>query len=192
MFSKLVPLLLAALLALPIAVSADDLTRMVQEDLVTLGYDPGNTTGEAVTKTVVAVSKFQAEHDLDVTGEITPQLAGVIKASIKERNQPVQAAATAQVAPEQRSDGDLYAAQQACLRMKYETQQASAKKKRGFGSLMRAVSRTAAQIGGRGISQTIARTSADIYGANATAADIQSAAKDLGLSEDDIEECRIR
>ena len=186
MRKMLVVTLLVAVLVYAGMACADDLAKIVQQDLTTLGYDPGNTDGEVTTDTVVAVSKFQAENNLDVTGKITPQLAGVIKAVIKQRNQP----ASAQAAPAQRSEADLQAAQQACLQEKYEQRQASAKKKRGFGSLLRAVSRTAARFGGSGISQTIARTSADVYNANATAADIQSAAKDLGLSDDDIEECR--
>jgi hypothetical protein len=68
--------------------------------------------------------------------------------------------------------------------------QASQKKKRGFGSLIRAVSRTAAQFGGGSTAQKIGQTSADVYAANATAADLQSAAKDLGLTESDLEDCR--
>jgi peptidoglycan hydrolase-like protein with peptidoglycan-binding domain len=63
----------ALLLMLPVIASgaafADDLTKIVQQDLVTLGYDPGNTEGEATTQTIVAISKFQAENELEVTGE---------------------------------------------------------------------------------------------------------------------------
>ncbi len=55
---------------------------------------------------------------------------------------------------------------------------------------MRAVSRTASQLGGGELSSQISRTSAEVYNANATAQDVQSAARDLGLSEDDIEACR--
>ena len=146
------------------------------------------------TKTVVAISKFQAEHDLEVTGEVSPQLAGILKAEIKNQGQPATAESTAQAAPAQappqRTEEELRAAQQACLQERYEAQQASAKKKRGFGSLMRAVSRTASQFGGSEISRAISQTSADVYSANATVADVQSAAKDLGLTEEDIEACR--
>ena len=59
----------------------DDLIQMVQADLITLGYDPGTANGEATTKTIIAVAKFQAEHNQEPTGEITPQLAGVIQAA---------------------------------------------------------------------------------------------------------------
>ncbi len=55
---------------------------------------------------------------------------------------------------------------------------------------MRAVSRTASQLGNNGVAGDIAETSADLYDVNATAADLESAAKDLGISEDDIEACR--
>ena len=78
----------------------DELTQIVQQDLITLGYDPGAADGAASTKTIIAVSKFQAEHNMDVTGEITPQLAGVIQAAISQQNtatSSVQVSASAEV-----------------------------------------------------------------------------------------------
>ena len=56
----------------------DELTQIVQQDLTTLGYDTGATDGVANTKTTIAVSRFQAERNMETTGEITPQLAGMI------------------------------------------------------------------------------------------------------------------
>ena len=67
-------------------VQADELTRIVQEDLISLGYDPGPANGEAATRTIIAVAKFQAQHNLEATGEITPQLAGIIKATLAKRS----------------------------------------------------------------------------------------------------------
>ena len=168
---------------------ADDLTKIIQQDLVTLGYDPGNTDGEATTQTIVAISKFQAENNLDVTGEASPQLAGVIKAAIKQKNAPAAAAQALSTPAPPQDAAALQAAQQACLQEKIAANQESNKKKRGFGSLMRAVSRTASRVGGDA-AYDIARTTHDIYGVNATAADLESAAKDLGLAESDLEECR--
>lgn len=181
-------ILLALALILPGAGSADELTRIIQQDLATLGYEPGNTDGEATTQTVIAISKFQAEHDLEVTGEATPQLAGVIKAAIKQQNEPAQTAAAAATAPA-RDPAALDAARQACLQEKIARAQEANKKKRGFGSLMRAVSRTASRVGGDA-AYDIARTTSDVYDVNATAADLESAAEDLGLTESDLEECR--
>jgi hypothetical protein len=51
---------------------------------------------------------------------------------------------------------------------------------------MSAVGRVAGRLGGADISQTIG----DAYSANATAEDLAAAAKDLGLTESDLEECR--
>jgi hypothetical protein len=51
---------------------------------------------------------------------------------------------------------------------------------------MSAVSRTASQTG----NYDIAKTTGDVYNANATAADLSAAAKDLGLTDDDIAECQ--
>lgn len=84
---------------------------------------------------------------------------------------------------------DVSAEQQACLERaikKAEEEQAKAKKKRGFGRLMRAASRVASRFG----SSEIAQISSDVYTADATAADISAAAKDLGITEDEIENCR--
>jgi peptidoglycan hydrolase-like protein with peptidoglycan-binding domain len=170
------------------AAFADDLTKMIQQDLVTLGYEPGNTDGEATTQTIVAISTFQAEHGLEVTGEASPQLAGVIKAAITEQNEPASSASVAAAAAAP-NPAALHAAQQACLQQKIAAKQEANKKKRGFGSLMRAVSRTASRIGGNA-AYDIARTTHDIYDVNATAADLQSAAEDLGLAESELEECR--
>jgi hypothetical protein len=84
----------------------------------------------------------------------------------------------------------LQAAQQACLQEKMAQAQESSKKKRGFGRLMNAVSRTASRFGGNDTSRMIAQTSSDVYNTNATAADLKGAAEDLGLTEGDMEDCR--
>ena len=185
---------LSATVAFSMAAFADDLTRMVQQDLVTLGYDPGNTDGEATTQTIVAISKFQAEHDLAVTGEVTPQLAGVVKAQIKKQGQPAAAAAAPAVAASAPAAAQnptvLQAAQQACIQQKMEARQEAQKKKRGFRRLVSAVSRTSSQFGGGGLAGDIARTSHEIYSVDATAEDLSAAAKDLGLTEEELEECR--
>lgn len=174
----------------PAGVLADELTQMIQQDLVTLGYDPGNTDGEATVQTAVAISKFQAEHDLEVTGEATPQLAGVIKASIDQRHAPAAAVAAAPQATAQPKDpAAQQAAQQACIQEKIEAREASNRKKRGFGSLMRVASRTAARSGGDTATE-IASTTHDVYDVSATVSDLESAARDLGITESELEECR--
>jgi hypothetical protein len=175
---------------------ADPLVQIIQQDLVTLGYDPGTTDGEMGTKTIVAISKFQAEHDMEVTGEATPQLAGIIKAAINKPNQAPSGASTAPTAApavastSQQDEAALQAAQQACLQEKQEAAQAAKKKKRGFGRLLSAVSRTGSLIGGSSVTSQIATTAGSIYAVNATASDFETAAEELGLSEEDLEECR--
>jgi peptidoglycan hydrolase-like protein with peptidoglycan-binding domain len=189
MFRKLASLSLLVALSLPGMVFADELTQMIQQDLTTLGYDAGEANGEATMKTIVAISKFQSEKNLEVTGEVTPQLVGIVKAEITKQNGS-GSVASVPVAAAASSPADLQAAQQACIQRKVEKAQKSQKKKRGFGSLMRAVSRTASQLGKNDVAGDIAETSSDLYDVNATAADLESAAKDLGISEDDIEACR--
>ena len=66
-------------------VSSDALTQSVQNNLKTLGYDPGNTNGETSMQTSIAISQFQAEKGLEVTGEVTPQLAGMLEAEVEKR-----------------------------------------------------------------------------------------------------------
>jgi hypothetical protein len=64
---------------------SDNLTQMVQRHLEALGYEPGNTTGDLSTDTIIAISQFQAEHGLKATGEVTPQLVGVLSAEVDKR-----------------------------------------------------------------------------------------------------------
>ncbi len=180
---------LALVLLLPALAGADELTQMVQQDLIALGYEPGATNGEMTTATIVAISKFQAEHELEVTGEVTPQLAGVLKATINKQSQPAAAAAQPvqdNAPPPAPTQAELQAAQQACLQQKMAEAQAGQKKKRAFGRMMSAVTRTAFRTG----NYDLARTANDVYAANATADDLAAAAKDLGLTQDAVEACQ--
>ena len=189
---KLIPAICFLLtVSLPAAVNADELAQMIQKDLIALGYDPGNIQGEMSTQTVVAISKFQAENNLEVTGEASPQLAGIIKAKLKSGNSPgsTTTPAVAQPAPA-RDPAELQAAQQACLQEKVAAAQASKKKKRGFGSLVKAVANTATRFGGSDLARQVSQTSRDVYDVNATADDWERAADDLGLTTDDIEACQ--
>ena len=81
---------------------------------------------------------------------------------------------------------DLKKAQQACLAGKAREAEAAKKKKRGLGSLMSAVGRVASEFGGADITGAMG----DIYAANATAEDLASAARDLGLTEEDVAACQ--
>lgn len=156
---------------------------MVEKDLAALGYATGPVDGEETMETVIAISKFQAEHNLEVTGEVTPQLAGVLSATVANPNLGTSAPAAAAPQPDAAT---LQAAQQACLQEKVAAAQAAQKKKRGIGSLLRAVSRTAGQNG----NVELARSAQDVYSASATADDLASAARDLGLTEDEVAACQ--
>ncbi|MCB1687065.1 MAG: peptidoglycan-binding protein [Halioglobus sp.] len=170
----------------------DELVQIVQQDLTTLGYDTGPADGEATTKTIIAVSKFQAEHNLEVTGEITPQLAGVIQAAISKQGNStgsVQVAATAEVTPEQ-AQADLKARQEACLQEKVEAAQQASKTQSGLGKLFSAVTRSTSQYGSVESVAKINDTASQIYSAGATMGDLKGAAADLGISDSDIDACR--
>jgi len=184
---------IAALLlaAVSIAAEADELIKMVEQDLARLGYAPGPVDGEETVDTTVAITKFQAANGMDITGEVTPELARALMAA-----QPADtgattaiaaapAAAAASASPPAPDPAALDAARQACLQERMAAAQESQKKKRGLGRLMSAVTRTAM----RGGNYDLARTTSDVYDASATADDLAAAAKDLGLTEDDIAAC---
>lgn len=162
--------------------TADELTMMIEKDLAALGYATGPVDGEETMETVIAISKFQAEHNLEVTGEVTPQLAGVLSATVANPGLSATAPATAAPAADPMT---LQAAQQACLQEKIAASQAANKKKRGFGKLLRAVTRTASQNG----NVELAQSTHDVYSASATADDLAGAARDLGLTEDEVAAC---
>jgi len=70
--------------------SSDDLqggsmTETVQKHLQALGYDVGDANGDMSMETTIAISTFQAEKGMDVTGEVTPQLLGVLSAEVDSR-----------------------------------------------------------------------------------------------------------
>lgn len=161
------------------AAYADDLTQRIQQDLVTLGYQPGSVDGEMTDGTVAAIAQFQAERDMPVTGAASPLLAGMISAEVAKKGK----ATTGAPAPDPAA---LKAAQQACLQEKMQQAEAANKRKRGVGRLLSAVSRTASRAG----NYDLARTAGDVYSASASADDLAAAAKDLGLTDDDIAACQ--
>jgi len=112
-----------------------------------------------------------------------PTLAGATPVSAGSA--PASSATPAGQQPGADEDA-LREAQEACLKEKVAAAQASQKKKRGLGSLLSAAGRVAGMLG----SQDVAAVTSDIYSANATAEDLASAARDLGITEDEIEACR--
>tara|TARA_R110002096_G_scaffold20690_2_gene67924 strand:+ start:17292 stop:17864 length:573 start_codon:yes stop_codon:yes gene_type:complete len=186
MLKKSIPICLLMAFLLTTAVFADDLTKMIQKDLIVLGYDPGNIQGEMSTETIVAISTFQAENGLDVDGQASPQLAGIIRARLKAKNSGSPAAP----APQAMDPAQLQAARDACLQEKVEAAQQANKKKKGFGSLIKAVANTSSRFGGGDLAREVSETSRDIYDVNATADDWERAAEDMGLTTDDIEACQ--
>lgn len=63
----------------------DSMTESVQRHLQALGYDVGETNGDASMETTIAISTFQAEKGMEVTGEVTPQLLGILSAEVDSR-----------------------------------------------------------------------------------------------------------
>lgn len=65
--------------------TTDDMLQTVQKHLHALGYDPGNTDGDESFMTTIAISQFQAEKGIEATGEVTPQLLGILSAEVDGR-----------------------------------------------------------------------------------------------------------
>ena len=61
------------------------MTESVQKHLQALGYEVGATDGELSLHTQIAISTFQAEKGLEVTGEVSPQLLGLLSAEVDGR-----------------------------------------------------------------------------------------------------------
>lgn len=103
---------------------------------------------------------------------------------------PAVTASTGQQSPYDTEDKDLQARQQSCLEdaaKRAEEKRKSQKKKRSFGRLVGAMSRTASRLG---IGGDISKASHELYQANATANDVAIMAEELGITEDDVERCR--
>jgi hypothetical protein len=64
------------------ALTTSNQTQSVQLHLNALGYGVGNTNGDESLHTSIAISQYQAERGLDVTGEVSQQLLDALSAEI--------------------------------------------------------------------------------------------------------------
>ncbi len=64
------------------ALRSDNQTETVQNYLQALGYETGNSSGELSIETTIAISQYQAENGLEVTGEVSAQLADQLAAEV--------------------------------------------------------------------------------------------------------------
>jgi hypothetical protein len=67
------------------ALDTSGLVRMIQTSLVTLGYDQVAPSGQLDRPTVIAITQFEAAKGMPVTGQATPQLAGILAAEVDAR-----------------------------------------------------------------------------------------------------------
>ena len=168
-------LIATVILAVSPALPADELTQMIQKDLVALGYDPGTIDGQLTTKTQVAISKFQSDNGLPVTGEPSPQLAGVMASKVEQmRGGDQQATAEA-------SEEDKAAAKRDCEQRKAQATAEKRQKATGFRRLAGAGTRLLGRYG----SGEAAGAANDAYVAGSAAGDAAVAADELGLTDED-------
>lgn len=160
------------------------MTKMMGPQLETM-RNMGSGGGFRMVTTVDSIRVGEKPGDVRPGSALAQGPAGAF-GSIPSTSEapPVQAPQTA--AAPARDPAALKSAQQACLEEKMAQAKASQKKKSAFGSLMSAVGRTASRLGVDGVGQV----TSDVYGANATADDLASAARDLGLTEDDVAACQ--
>lgn len=151
-------------------VLADELVQMIQKDLVTLGYDPGSIDGELTTETQIAISKFQTDNDIPVTGEASPQLAGVTSSKVDQMR------AGAQQAQAQEAAADV-----SCAQKKAEESAEKRKKASGFRKLAGAGTRLLGKFG----KNEAASAASDVYVAGSAAGDAAVAADELGITDED-------
>jgi len=64
----------------PVSLGVD--LAQIQRNLAALGYEPGNTDGVLDTLTQIAISQFEAEHGMAVTGQPSAQLAAALAAAV--------------------------------------------------------------------------------------------------------------
>lgn len=93
------------------------------------------------------------------------------------------------VTPEQAA-ADLKVRQEACLQEKVENARQAAQMKSGLGKLFSAVSRSASRYGGGEVASQVSTSANDASSINATITDLEGAAKDLGISQSDIDACK--
>lgn len=60
------------------------LTRRIQIDLSTLGYEPGNTDGDLTQQTIVSIVKFESDNGMEVIGKPTPQVAAALADAVSD------------------------------------------------------------------------------------------------------------
>jgi peptidoglycan hydrolase-like protein with peptidoglycan-binding domain len=153
--------------------SGDQLTQRIQRDLVALGYDPGSINGEMTVDTAVAISKFQAENGMDVSGEASPQLAGILAARVGAmRGDNAQVQATARAA---NTSPNTAEATETC---RPRAVQSTAESSDTSGRLARAGGRLFSRFGNREAKEQLAEVAA-------TASDVAEVADIVG----DLTEC---
>lgn len=67
--------------------SRERLVRRIQQDLETLGYEPGVLNGDLTQQTVTAIVRFEGDHGMPVTGEPSQQLADALALAVNGGNQ---------------------------------------------------------------------------------------------------------
>lgn len=127
-----------------------------------------------------ALQRLRASAPGGAGAGMFPRMPAAGSAAVSRSAAPARAPAAAPQPEAQR------AAQRACLEEKIRQRQQAQQTQRGMGSLMGAVGRLAGRFGVPEVSQVIG----DARLANATVEDLSSAARDLGLTENEIAACR--
>lgn len=149
--------------------SAEDLTSAVQRNLLILGYEISSISGEMDVETAIAISKFEAANNMDVSGEVSQPLANALEASVAAmRNGESAPAAAAQASLS--ADAQAEPEDPNCLR---ETTDDAVDSSLSAGRLARAGGRLFSRFGGD-------RAAQELNEAAATATDVAVVASTVG------------
>ena len=66
--------------------NTEQVIRLIQQDLTTLGYETDVINGVLTTQTVAAINAFETRMGMPVTGAATPELANILAAEVSKGN----------------------------------------------------------------------------------------------------------
>lgn len=162
---------IAVAITFPAMLLADDIVLSVERSLEKLGYDVAKPDGTPDQKTQIAITRFQMENGLPVTGEASVQLAAMLETKASG-NAPPAAAAAEQPAAEKPK----------CVPKSSQEKVADTQKKAwGVGKIAGAASSVMGVFGGNSKAYQAAATTSQAAAATSSAA---SGAQDLGMIPD--------
>ena len=118
-----ISVLSAVMLSMPVL--ADDLTLNIEQELERLGYITDLIDGEESIETMIAIAKYQAEHNFEITGTTSENLLQTLSATTQLGEAPSNSGLAKAVIDTVVNPEGLNAAREACFKGKMLLAQAS-------------------------------------------------------------------